>query len=82
MFDGKTKITLDDLDKLVTLIRQGNGSEAMAMQHYRALEIPEKLYVGLATSKLNLLGGKNVAYAFNRIGTIWQKELITRHQYD
>jgi len=80
MFNEEKKVTLDDLEKLVNLFH--NGSQAFALQYFRRLGMTEKLYVGLAANRLDLLGGKPIAYALGRIGSKWQREIIVRHQYD
>jgi len=82
VFDGKKIVSLADLDKLVALMRKGNGSMGIAMKHFNELDQPQQMYVGLAANKMALLSGNRVVYAFNRIGTIWQKEFIARHQYN
>ncbi|GHD59785.1 hypothetical protein [Jeongeupia chitinilytica] len=66
---------LDHLDAIARDVRTGNTDRVWV------LSTGERLYVGLAANRLDVLGDYTVAQALARIGDDWVSALVNRWQY-
>lgn len=75
------KQQLDYLDQIALQFQSGN--EEHGQQMFGVLSTGERCYVALAANRPDLLSkGDSIAYAINRIGEDWVRELIARHRND
>lgn len=74
------KEQLDYLDRIAMDFRAGKEKHAQRM--FGPLSTGERCYVALAANRPDLLGKDSIAYAVDRIGEEWARELIQRHKQD
>jgi hypothetical protein len=75
------KQQLDYLDQIALQFRSGNDGRGQQM--FGVLSTGERCYVALAANRPDLLNtDDSIAYAIDRIGEDWVRELIARHRND
>lgn len=81
MSGAHDKPQIDRLDSIAAVFQAGEDERGRQM--FDVLSTGERCYVALAANRPDLLGSDDsIAYAIDRIGDVWVRELIARHRND